>query len=468
MAKPARRKRRHSKPDALPLTPHPRGYWCKRYKITGTTIWKMAYFGRVADDPDGKAAVAKWLAQKDYLLNGLSPPEDPTGLTIKELVNRFLDAKVALIRTGELSERTFRQYDTTAGRIVGALGPARLVAHLTPTDFGHLRSELAAGRGPVALGNEITVARMVFKFAYDEGFIDRPLRYGQSFDRPSRKTLRVERARRGSKMFEASDLRAILDAAKVPMKAFVLLGINAGLGATDIADMPEAAIDLRHGWVDYARGKTGIGRRIPLWPETLAAIQEAIQQRPKAKAQADRDVAFLTRFGTRWVKLNRNDDRDGATPDDAIGKEFNKLLIRLAIKRPGLRFYGLRHTFRTIADETKDQPAARAIMGHHDNTMDGVYRERISDERLRAVVDHVRDWLFAPVVKASGQATAAGEGAADDLQAAIQRVQEAIAATSGPTRHTLESVWQPDVERARAGDAAAQKKLVSTWGGPIA
>jgi hypothetical protein len=27
--------------------------------------------------------------------------------------------------------------------------------------------------------------------------------------------------------------------------------------------------------------------------------------------------------------------------------------------------------------------------------MASVYRERISDERLRAVVDHVRNWLFA-------------------------------------------------------------------------
>jgi len=33
-------------------------------------------------------------------------------------------------------------------------------------------------------------------------------------------------------------------------------------------------------------------------------------------------------------------------------------------------------------------------MGHVDNSMAGVYRERISDERLRAVVEVVRGWLF--------------------------------------------------------------------------
>jgi hypothetical protein len=35
-------------------------------------------------------------------------------------------------------------------------------------------------------------------------------------------------------------------------------------------------------------------------------------------------------------------------------------------------------------------------MGHESTHMSSVYRERISDERLRAVVDHVHAWLFAP------------------------------------------------------------------------
>jgi len=54
----------------------------------------------------------------------------------------------------------------------------------------------------------------------------------------------------------------------------------------------------------------------------------------------------------------------------------------------------LRHTFETIGGEAKDQIAVNSIMGHVDSTMAGVYRERISDERLRAVVEHVRAWLF--------------------------------------------------------------------------
>ena len=62
--------------------------------------------------------------------------------------------------------------------------------------------------------------------------------------------------------------------------------------------------------------------------------------------------------------------------------------------RKGLGFYTLRHTFATIAGESRDQVAVNAIMGHVDNSMAGVYRERISDERLIAVTDTVHQWLF--------------------------------------------------------------------------
>ena len=57
----------------------------------------------------------------------------------------------------------------------------------------------------------------------------------------------------------------------------------------------------------------------------------------------------------------------------------------------------LRHTFRTVADATKDFPAIRLIMGHADSSIDDAYREGIDDARLLAVVEHVHKWLFGPL-----------------------------------------------------------------------
>jgi hypothetical protein len=42
-------------------------------------------------------------------------------------------------------------------------------------------------------------------------------------------------------------------------------------------------------------------------------------------------------------------------------------------------------------------------MGHESPHMSSHYRERISDERLKAVTDHVRKWLFCDPSSKSSQ-----------------------------------------------------------------
>lgn len=81
----------------FPLTAHPTGYWCK--KVRG----KLHYFGPW-DDPDG--ALKKYLDQKDDLHAGRQPRPDAEALTVKELVNAYLNHKRAQIDAGELSTHT--------------------------------------------------------------------------------------------------------------------------------------------------------------------------------------------------------------------------------------------------------------------------------------------------------------------------------------------------------------------------
>jgi integrase len=98
-------------------------------------------------------------------------------------------------------------------------------------------------------------------------------------------------------------------------------------------------------------------------------------------------LVFVTVRGGSWHKK---------VDDNPISKEMRKLLNSLNIE--GSRsFYALRHTFETIGGEAKDQVAVDHIMGHARDDMASVYRERISDERLKAISDHVRAWLFPPL-----------------------------------------------------------------------
>ena len=52
--------------------------------------------------------------------------------------------------------------------------------------------------------------------------------------------------------------------------------------------------------------------------------------------------------------------------------------------------------------------AVQAIMGHAPpaGDMSSVYRQRLSDERLEAVVNVVRDWLYAPAADDDDQPAA--------------------------------------------------------------
>jgi integrase len=376
----------------FPLFPHATKRWAK--KIRG----KFVYFGSWNDGPE--AALRKYLDQKEDLHAGRTPRNTADGLAIGDLCNRFLTTKKRLLNASEITDRTFRDYYSTCSRIVDAFGRDRLVDDLAADDFESFRASMAQTLGPVALGNEVSKCRMVFKYGYDQDLIDKPLRYGQSFNRPSRRVLRVSRSKNGKRMFEADELRTIIETASQPIKAMSLLGINCGFGNTDVAMLSRSVIDLDNGWIDYPRPKTGIERRCHLWPETIASLREAIEQRPKPKNKADDDLCFLTRGGSRWVRTSDHEDPGKRAPMDFVAKQFGRLLKTLSINgRKGLNFYAIRHTFETIGGESKDQVAVNAIMGHVDSSMAGVYRERISDERLRAVTDTVRAWLWPESTK---------------------------------------------------------------------
>ena len=379
-------------PD-YPLTPHPTGRWCK--KIRG----KLHYFGKIDGDEKGEAALNDWLEKKDDLLAGRTPRVSGDELTVRDLVNRFLTVKQAHVDSREITQRHFNDLHSACELIVDAFGRTRLVNDLAADDFESIRSSLAKTRGAWALSGVVQKIRGVFKYGYEAGLIDKPIRYGPNFKRPGKAMLRRERADKAERLFEAAALRKIIGKAGVPLKAMILLGINGGMGNSDCGQLQFKHLDLERGWLNYPRPKTGVDRKIPLWTDTVKALKAAIADRPEPNEEAAAGHVFITKYGTPWAKDKM------ANP---VSAEFRKLLVSLKLNREGLSFYTLRHTFATIAGGTRDQVAVNAVMGHADASMAATYRERIEDDRLVAVAIHVWNWLFSTTTPAAKRPKSAG------------------------------------------------------------
>ena len=364
-----------------PLFPHASGQWSK--KIRG----KLYYFG-VWSEPD--AARRRYERQRVDLEAGRKPrPLDvrQDGVTVAEMCNHFLSAKRRQADAGELTERSWTDYHRTCKRLTRVFGRERLVSDLRPDDFADLRDDMGKTLGPTATASEVNRTRVVCKYACDADLIDRPLKFGPNFKRPSAKTLRLQRAKVGKKLFTAAQLHTLLEAASKPLRAMILLGVNCGYGNADCGQLRHRHVEIDGEWVEFPRPKTGIHRRAKLWPETVSALKDAWDVRPSLRDKAAHDdLWFVTKRGHAWHK----DD----IADSPVTKEFRKLTDGTGIYRRGLNFYALRHTFETVGGEAKDQVAVNAVMGHVDTSMAGVYREHISDDRLEAVADHVRQWLY--------------------------------------------------------------------------
>lgn len=298
--------------------------------------------------------------------------------------NAFLDAKQAKVEAGELWPLTWNDYKRIADLLVTQVGKTRLVPDLDPDDFARLCSRLAKRWGPHRLLKLVQYVRSLFRHAWESRLIPTPRRFGPDLGRPSKKVIRLNRARRGAQLFTPEEVRRMADAVGTPLRALILLGINCGFGNSDSGSLPLAAVDLHVGLIDYPRPKTGVARRCPLWPETVQPLLAASAEQPQPRRETDAGLVFLTVQGLPWAR---------ADDPAVITKGIRKLLDALGI-HGSRNFYTLRHTFRTVADEAKDQPAADLIIGQEIPHMSAVYRETISDDRLRAVAEHVRRRLF--------------------------------------------------------------------------
>jgi integrase len=378
-------------PD-FPLQSSTNGYWQKR--ING----KLCYFGRWGHVVSGvmechsndgwKEALAKFNAEKDALYAGrVYRPQSDDDLTLKYLCNHFLTFKKEKFEEAEIVERTLQSYYDICEFLLSEFGRDRLVDDITKDDFKSLRSVMAKRWSPTALANMICRVKTVFKHAYDEELIERPMGYGNKLNPPPKRVKDkykiAKRRKTGKKLLSAAQIRALIDAADLQLRCWILLGINAGLGPSDLTRLPITAIDFDKSWLDFPRVKNGNEREASLWPETTACLQQVLEERPKPKTPTD--LVFLRKSGLSW---------EGRTVTSSVTILTSELMKRVGCYRKGISHYVLRHTFATVAGGVKDQVALNYCMGHSDGHISAVYREEIDPARIEAVANFVRAWLF--------------------------------------------------------------------------
>lgn len=385
-------KQRPPKPyPEFPLFAHNNGQWCR--KIAG----KLYSFGSW-DDPD--AALKKHGEEYAYRKQGIEPPVEFNGWRVGDLVNKWLEVLEDRLSDGEIVQHTFDACHRVGALIVHHIDRDKAVDSLTPDDFRAFRSAMLKEHSLVTVKANMTRVRQVFKFAFDERLISKPVFYGQGFKAPTKTALRKDRATKPKKLFTAEQIQLLLDHASPAMKAMILLSINTGMNNADIGNMePRHLVD---DWLDYPRHKTGIERVAPLWPETLQAIVEYKKVRQDPLPQFERFL-FVTKARRQWRhsslpsefrklldSVNGEREKDGRLVRDDKGKA-------VWLQDPPIphgSFGYLRHTFQTRGEDNGDSVAVKAVMGHVDESISAEYREEVFRGRLQNVVDHVHGWLF--------------------------------------------------------------------------
>lgn len=356
--------KRKTRSDKFPLTLHKTRQYCK--KIKG----KLYYFGT-----DKKAALNRYLEQAAYLHAGKLPRPKSTGntLSIKTLCNLYLDHQESRSAIGEIRLRHLYDQTSLLRGFVRFVGPNRAVSDICTVDLQNYRKKLIkAGKSPNTINNRITAAKAMYNWAIDNEIIDHS---------PRLRAVKKITLKRGEKpTFTTHQIRALLEIANIQMRAMIWLGLNCGFGCTDCAELEWKVLDLENGRVCYPRGKTGIERNLPLWPETIQALKEL---------QEKGELVFYTRGGNPWVRTMRRKEKDGTekyTKDDAISKAFSKLMKKAGIRAPkGVGFYTLRRTAATLAANSGDPFAVQKLLGHADIKMASTYVQNISEQTDRVI-----------------------------------------------------------------------------------
>ena len=357
-------KKRKKRSDKLPLTLHPTGQYCK--KIKG----KLFYFGT-----DKNIALERYYEQAAYLHTGKGNPLNCTNnhLSLKTVCNLYLDYQESRATIDEITRSYVYDQTRLLRDFVLYIGPNRIISEISTIDLQNYRKKLVkTGKAADTINNRITAIKTMYNWALDNGIID---------STPNLKAVKkIVISKTEKPTFNIAQIQKLLQHASTQMKAMIWLGLNCGFGCTDCAELKWENFNSEKTRVCFPRGKTGMPRNLPLWHETVSAIENV----PKLG-----NLVFYTSKGNAWVRVIHSFDKykkEKYTKENGISKEFSKLLKRACIKTErGVGFYTLRRTAATLTAKSGDPFAVQRLLGHADLKMATTYVQDVSEQTDRAI-----------------------------------------------------------------------------------
>ena len=363
--------KRKTRSDKFPLTLHKTGQYCK--KIKGKTF----YFGK-----DKQVALERYLEQASLLHhnNSFITKKKNTAITLKTLSELYLQHQLLKVQNGEMTARHHADQNNCLNKFVNTIGRFVKIMDISTLDLQKYRRQINKNYSSQRMNLNISIMKAMFHWAKKNEIVDNI----PNIDIISRgKTEHQQRY-----IFSPEQIQKLIELGDIQMKAMIWLGLNCGFGCTDCAQLQWENIDFENNRVIFPRGKTGIMRELPLWPETLDAIKNIPHHQ-------DDNLVFHTKHGRPMIseKYSRIENSEKYSSTNMVTTKFSRLIKKAGIHVPkGTGFYSLRRAAATIAARSGDPFAVQRLLGHADLKMATRYVQDVS-KQMDEVINKTREFI---------------------------------------------------------------------------
>jgi integrase len=339
----------------------------------------MYYFGS-----DKKEALQNYLDQAAYLHGSNNNSQKPVNgdMTLKKLCDMFSKYQFSKVKANAITAQHYNDQVSSLNKFMTSLGQGRRIRDISTLDLQNYKRKLQKQYNSSGhrLNLHISNLKTLFHWAKKNDILQRI----PNIDAISRTKI-VNKQRR---IFTHEEISKLLAVADTQMKAMIWLGLNCGFGCTDCSGLQWKHLDLTNGRVIFPRGKTGVPRDLPLWPETITALK-AVPKKGKS--------VFYTARGNPFVRTVLKTDSNGQekySTLNTISTKFSRLLKKTGLNvSKGSGFYTLRRTAATIAARSGDPFAVQRLLGHANLQMVTRYVQDVSKQTDR-VIENSRKYLI--------------------------------------------------------------------------